>query len=78
MPVGIVVAIAAREHVLLAAGVLPLGALLAVFARERTGRIDNAMELQRIALDGRDRLQSIVQNASDLIAIVDAEGTIPR
>ena len=32
--------------------------------------------LQRVAQDGRDRLQSIVQNSSDLIAIVDADGAI--
>ena len=51
---------------------LPLGALLAVFARERTGRIDNAMALHRIAAGPPGRLESIVQNASDLIAIIDA------
>jgi diguanylate cyclase (GGDEF)-like protein/PAS domain S-box-containing protein len=76
MPIGVLVAIVARDEPLLVAGVLPLGALLGVFARERTGRIDNAMALHRIAQDGQDRLESIVQHASDLIAIIDADGTI--
>jgi diguanylate cyclase (GGDEF)-like protein/PAS domain S-box-containing protein len=76
LPVGVLVAIVARDHVLLVGGVLPLAALLGVFARERTGRIDNAMALQRLALDAQDRLESILRNASDLIAIVDARGAI--
>ena len=41
-------------------------ALLAVFARERRGRIENALALQRVAQEGRERLQTIVQNSSDL------------
>ncbi len=76
MPIGVLVAVAAVDRPLLVAGVLPLAGLLAVFARERTGRIDNAMALHRIAQDGQDRLESIVQNASDLIAIIDADGAI--
>ena len=65
-----------RDAPIAVAGVLPLVALLAVFARERTGRIENAVALHRIAQEGQDRLQSIVQNASDLIAIVRADGTM--
>ena len=76
VPVGVFAALVARDEPLAVAGVLPLVALLAVFARERTGRIENAMELQRMAQEGQDRLQSIVQNASDLIAIVRADGTM--
>ena len=50
--------------------------LLAVFARERRGRIENALALQRLAQESRDRLQSIVQNSSDCIVIVDADGAM--
>jgi diguanylate cyclase (GGDEF)-like protein/PAS domain S-box-containing protein len=76
VPVGVFAAMIARDSPIALAGVLPLVALLAVFARERTGRIENALALQRIAQEDKDRLQSIVQNASDLIAIVRADGTI--
>jgi diguanylate cyclase (GGDEF)-like protein/PAS domain S-box-containing protein len=75
-PVGFAVAVAAQAHPGILAAVLPLGALLAIFARERRGRIENALKLQRLAQEGRDRLQSIVQHSSDLIAIVDARGTL--
>jgi diguanylate cyclase (GGDEF)-like protein/PAS domain S-box-containing protein len=75
-PVGFAVAVAGQAHLGILAAVLPLGALLAIFARERRGRIENALELQRLAQAGRDRLQSIVQHSSDLIAIVDASGTL--
>ena len=43
-----------------------------VFARERRGRIENALELHRTSPRARQRLQSIVQNSSDLITIVGA------
>jgi diguanylate cyclase (GGDEF)-like protein/PAS domain S-box-containing protein len=76
VPVGVFAAMIARDEPLAVAGVLPLVVLLAVFARERTGRIENALALRRIAQEGQDRLQSIVQNASDLIAIVRADGTM--
>lgn len=76
VPAGLFVAIVGRDAPIAVAGVLPLVALLAVFARERTGRIENAVALHRIAQEGQDRLQSIVQNASDLIAIVRADGTM--
>ena len=76
VPVGLFVAIVARDSPIAVAGVLPLVALLAVFARERTGRIENAVALHRVAQEGRDRLQSILHNASDLIAIVRVDGTM--
>jgi diguanylate cyclase (GGDEF)-like protein/PAS domain S-box-containing protein len=75
-PVGFAVAVAAAVHLSVVVAVLPLGALLAIFARERRGRIENALKLQRLALEARDRLQSIVQHSSDLIAIVDGDGTL--
>ena len=56
--------------------VLPLGGLLALFARERRGRIENALELQRGAQEGRERLQTIVGNSSDCIVIVGPDGTL--
>ena len=46
--------------------------LLALFAHERRGRIENALELQRAAQEGRERLQTIVRNSSDCILIVGA------
>jgi hypothetical protein len=45
--------------------VLPLGGLLALFAHERRGRIENALELQRAAQESRARLQTIGRNSSD-------------
>ena len=41
-----------------------------------TGRIENARALHRMAEESEARLQSIVQNSSDLIAILDADGVI--
>jgi diguanylate cyclase (GGDEF)-like protein/PAS domain S-box-containing protein len=58
------------------AAVVPLALLLTVFARERRGRIDNALELHALVQESEQRLQSIVQNSSDLIAILDADGAI--
>jgi diguanylate cyclase (GGDEF)-like protein/PAS domain S-box-containing protein len=75
-PVGLVAALAGRDHPALLGAVLPLAGLLAIFARERRGRIENALKLQRMAQEGRDRLQSIVQNSSDLIAILEPDGTV--
>ena len=65
-------AVVGRMHVVYVAAVLPLAALLAVFARERRGRIENALELHRMVAQSEQRLQSIVQNSSDLIAILAA------
>ncbi len=75
-PIGFLAGLAARPHPAVLAGVLPLAGLLALFARERRGRIANAMALQHVAQEGRDRLQSIVQNASDCILIVNADATM--
>jgi len=75
-PVGVLAAVAARAHPGAVAGVLPLAALLSLFARERRGRVEGALELQNLAQANEERLQSIVQNSSDLIAIVDADGRV--
>jgi diguanylate cyclase (GGDEF)-like protein/PAS domain S-box-containing protein len=75
-PVGYLAGAAGRIDPLMVAAVLPLAGLLSVFARERRGRIENALQLQEIAQQGRDRLQSIVQNSSDLILILGADGAI--
>ena len=68
--VGFLAALAGAAHPLLLLAVLPLGGLLALFAHERRGRIENALELQRAAQEGRERLQTIVRNSSDCILIV--------
>ena len=75
-PVGLLAAVAAHHGAWTVAAVLPLAALLAVFARERHGRIENARELHRMAEQSEARLQSIVQNSSDLIAVVERDGAI--
>jgi diguanylate cyclase (GGDEF)-like protein/PAS domain S-box-containing protein len=75
-PVGLLAAVAAHHGAWTVAAVLPLAALLAIFARERHGRIENARELHRMAERSEARLQSIVQNSSDLIAIVERDGVI--
>ncbi len=74
LPTGLAAAALADGRPLLVLAVLPLAGLLAVFARERRGRIDNAVALQHAAQAGKARLQSIVRNASDLIAIVTPSG----
>ena len=75
-PVGFFAGMVGVAHPALLAGVLPVAGLLAIFARERRGRIANALALQQVAQESRDRLQSIVQNASDCILIVGADGAI--
>ncbi|MEA2317416.1 MAG: hypothetical protein QOD44_1605 [Solirubrobacteraceae bacterium] len=75
-PIGVLAASAGRIEPLAVAAVLPLAGLLSIFARERRGRIENAIQLQQIAQEGRDRLQSIVQNSSDLILILGPDGAI--
>ena len=75
-PVGFLAGLVGREHPVALVAVLPLAGLLAVFARERRGRIENAMALHRAAQEGSERLQSIVQHSSDCILIVDADATI--
>ena len=76
IPIGLLVAVVAEDAPIAVGGVLPLAVLLLVFARERTGRLENAVALQRVAEEGEGRLQSIVQNASDLIAIVRPDGIV--
>ena len=75
-PVGLLAAVAGHHGLWTVAAVLPLAALLAVFARERHGRIENARELHRMAEQSEARLQSIVKNSSDLIAILERDGVI--
>jgi diguanylate cyclase (GGDEF)-like protein/PAS domain S-box-containing protein len=75
-PVGALAASAGERHAAAVAGVLPLAALLSVFARERSGRIAAARELQLIAEEGGARLQSILGNSSDVIVLLDADGTV--
>lgn len=74
--VGLLAALAGEAHPALLVLVLPLAGLLVIFARERRGRIDNALELQRVEKDGRERLQTIVRNSSDCILIVGLDGTL--
>src|SRR3954447_24078670 len=74
--VGVLAALAGAAHPLLLLAVLPLGGLLALFAHERRGRIENALELQRDAHEQRERLQTIVGNSSDCIIIVGSDGAI--
>jgi diguanylate cyclase (GGDEF)-like protein/PAS domain S-box-containing protein len=75
-PVGILAAVVGAESPWSVAAVLPLAALLSIFARERAGRIENARALHRMAEENEARLESIVQNSSDLIAIVQGDGVI--
>jgi diguanylate cyclase (GGDEF)-like protein/PAS domain S-box-containing protein len=75
-PVGALAAVAGERHAVAVAGVLPLAALLSIFARERSGRIAAATELQRIAEEGGARLQTILGNSSDLLLMLDADGTL--
>ena len=75
-PIGFLAGLAAAVHPALLACVVPLAALLVVFARERRGRLENALQLERVAQSGRARLQSILQNSSDCIAIVHVDGRI--
>jgi diguanylate cyclase (GGDEF)-like protein/PAS domain S-box-containing protein len=75
-PVGVLAAIAGRGSLAAVTLVLPLAALLVVFARERRGRIENALALSRVAEQNEKRLQSLVQHASDLIVVADLDGTI--
>jgi diguanylate cyclase (GGDEF)-like protein/PAS domain S-box-containing protein len=75
-PIAVLAAVVSLREPLAAGAVLPLAALLAVFAGERRGRIENALELHRMARESEARLQSIVQNSSDLIAILERDGRI--
>ena len=63
-PVGLLAAVAAVQEPLAVALVLPTIGLLSVFARERTARIDHALELSH-AYRGTAMLMSDVLTASD-------------
>src|SRR4051812_18843100 len=75
-PVGLMAAAAGAVHHWAVAGVVPLASLLSVFARERSGRLAAATELQRVAEESGARLQTILGNSSDLILMLDADGTL--
>src|SRR3954451_21271951 len=75
-PIGMLAAIAGDETSAPVVLVVPLAALLVVFARERRGRIENALALSRVAAENEQRLQALVQNASDLIVIAERDGTV--
>ena len=77
-PIAALAAVAGRDAPLTVAAVLPLAALLAIFARERRGRIENALEVNRLVSESEQRLQSIIQNSSDLILIVARDGTLGK
>ena len=76
LPVALLAGLAGREQPIAVGVVLPLAILIGVFARERRGRIENAQALQRLTEESRDRLESIVHNASDLILITEPDGTL--
>ena len=76
LPIALLAAFAGREEPIAVVAVLPLAILIAVFARERRGRIENAQALQRLTEESRDRLQSIVHNSSDMIIIAASDGTL--
>jgi PAS domain S-box-containing protein len=75
-PVALLAAVTAREEPLAVFAVLPLGALIAIFAHERKGRVENALQLQSLTEEARARLQSIVQHSSDLIVILEPDGRL--
>jgi diguanylate cyclase (GGDEF)-like protein/PAS domain S-box-containing protein len=75
-PVGVLAAVAASRSLAAVTLVLPLAALFVVFARERRGRIENALALSRVAAVNEQRLEALVQNASDLILIAERDGTV--
>ena len=75
-PIGLLAALAGREHPLQVALVMPLAGLLVIFARERRGRIENALELGRLAGEEQERLRALLRHASDPIAIVGRDGLV--
>jgi diguanylate cyclase (GGDEF)-like protein/PAS domain S-box-containing protein len=75
-PVALLVAVTAQDEPFAVFAVLPLAALIAVFAHERKGRVENALALQRMTEHSRARLQSIVQHSSDLIVILETDGAL--
>jgi diguanylate cyclase (GGDEF)-like protein/PAS domain S-box-containing protein len=75
-PIGMLAALVGGASLGAVVLVLPLAGLLAVFARERRGRIENALALGRVAEENEQRIQALVQHASDLIAIAERDGTV--
>ena len=75
-PIGLLAALAGRQHPLQVALVMPLAGLLVIFARERRGRIENALELGRLAGEEQERLSALLRHASDTIAIVGRDGLV--
>src|SRR4051794_13157401 len=75
-PVALLAAVVAQDEPLAVFAVASLAALIAVFAHERKGRVENALALQRMSEHSRARLQSIVQHASDLIVILEPGGAL--
>jgi diguanylate cyclase (GGDEF)-like protein/PAS domain S-box-containing protein len=75
-PVALLAAVVAGDEPVAVFAVVPLAALIAVFAHERKGRVENALALQRMTEQNRARLQSIVQHASDLIVILEPGGAL--
>ena len=75
-PVATLAGVAGMDTPLYVAAVVSLTGLLAVFAGERRGRIENALELHRVVKENEQRLRALVQNSSDLIAIVGRDGSI--
>src|SRR3954447_7894252 len=75
-PVALLAAAGAQQEPLAVFAVVPLAALIAVFAHERKGHVENALALHRMTEHNRARLQSIVQHASDLIVILEPGGAL--
>ncbi len=75
-PVALLAAVTARAEPFAVFAVLPLAALIAVFAHERRGRVENALKLHSLTEEARARLQSIVQHSSDLIVILEPDGAL--
>ena len=73
--VGLTAALAARDQPFTAVLVLPLAALLAVFSRERTARIDQSVELSR-AYRGTTLLLSDVLDEDDEYTAFHSRGVV--
>jgi diguanylate cyclase (GGDEF)-like protein/PAS domain S-box-containing protein len=76
-PIGWLAALAVQAVGIGAAlAVLPLAALLVLFARERRARFENAAQLEDVLSESEERLRTIVRHSSDLIAILEEDGHI--
>jgi diguanylate cyclase (GGDEF)-like protein len=85
LPIAFATALAAREVALAPAAILPLAALLAFFAHERSNRAAQAATLQTILQHASDvilivsrdgRLRSVMGSAADLLGEASPEGTL--